>query len=345
MPYVIPVFNINVAFWRSGNAVTNPPDVITIGNLSPGRIVSGEKTEQASNVPVGGLGQSMWLRLPKGTDVQDVKNNVGADICECPYTSGRFYYVAVVDDVGGGFANEHRFAVLVAFAPWPTPFPPVGGFTPIVPPVPPPFLANFTTGGALLTTQTYAAVLMSNRVGGFIVVYNSAIVPTINVGGGPGGVVSGPTFTATFSFGAGQTAHLYSWTLPAVAGLNAYTVATTQLGGAAWTGMMYDQFDHLGVTTSEGTATGAGIPSLPPYTPASPHPFIHMALVVQAVGVAPTYQAPFSVYTSLADVIGGTNVELVVGQYAAGIGGVFPAACAFGGPFGNWGMIQVGWAP
>src|SRR6266404_6333223 len=342
MAYVIPDFNVNVAFWRNGNSTSNPPDVITIGNLSPGRIVSGDKGDDNLGAT---LGQTMWLRLPKGTDVQDAKNGVGWDVCECPYTSGRFYNVIIVDDIGGGFLNEHRFAVIAGQATWPTPFPPVGGFTPIIPPSPPGFLLNFTTHDVLQTTQTYGPFTCSARIGGYIVVYDSALAPQFNTGLGNAGPIAGPTFTCSFAIGIGHTAYLYSWTYLPVAGVNNLQVSIAALGGAAWSGAVYDTFFAHGVTTSEGNATGGGTPGEPPYTPAAPHPWVHPAFVVQVAMAPPTFQAPFSGAAGGGnDTIGGTSIYYAMGCYPAGIGGVFPAQCT-PEAFGNWGMLQVGWAP
>jgi hypothetical protein len=81
----------------------------------------------------------MWLRLPIGTDIRDPKAPAGADTCEVPRHSQRFYTVQWVDDIGFGFTNEHRFAIIQALGTWPTPFP--NGQTGPLPPLPfPPIL-------------------------------------------------------------------------------------------------------------------------------------------------------------------------------------------------------------
>jgi hypothetical protein len=61
--------------------------------------------------------------LPRGTDVRDIKDPAGADVCEIPANTGRFYDVVWVDDLGLGFPNEHRFAEVIGKIPWPVPFP------------------------------------------------------------------------------------------------------------------------------------------------------------------------------------------------------------------------------
>jgi len=74
------------------------------------------------------------LLLPSLTDVRDGSCGGESDIIECPAGSGRWYSVVTVDDLGKGFPNEHRFALLhkiwealnpLVFpgADWPTPIP------------------------------------------------------------------------------------------------------------------------------------------------------------------------------------------------------------------------------
>jgi len=72
--------------------------------------------------------------VPAGTDLRDSGCTGLADLVELPATSGRWYYVAYVDDVAKGFANEYRQGILVKvvaggaaplanFVNWPTPIP------------------------------------------------------------------------------------------------------------------------------------------------------------------------------------------------------------------------------
>jgi hypothetical protein len=76
----------------------------------------------------------MSLLLPAGRDVRDLSCSTVEDVIECPLGSGRWYQVAAVDDIGKGFPNEHRCAVLFAISEnrygaayigsnWPTPIP------------------------------------------------------------------------------------------------------------------------------------------------------------------------------------------------------------------------------
>jgi hypothetical protein len=67
----------------------------------------------------------MFLLLPPGTDIRSGVLGTADDV-EVPAGSGRFYEVEFVDDVGKGFANEYRVALLIqttAWGAWPLPYP------------------------------------------------------------------------------------------------------------------------------------------------------------------------------------------------------------------------------
>jgi hypothetical protein len=71
---------------------------------------------QAGTTPSSSASQSfMTLLLPALTDIRDGAGLVGAegDIVEVIPGSGRWYGVICVDDLGKGFANEHRGAIIV----------------------------------------------------------------------------------------------------------------------------------------------------------------------------------------------------------------------------------------
>jgi len=117
--YKLPNFNLAVDIWRGANPTTNPPDVSTTGQLTPGQLVI-----QAS-LPGGGGGfntVTMFLKLPKLTDIRSTNGGM-ADVCEVPSGSGRFYNVTFVDDVSKGFATEFRLAILIQQAGWTPPYP------------------------------------------------------------------------------------------------------------------------------------------------------------------------------------------------------------------------------
>lgn len=55
---------------------------------------------------------TMTLLLPALTDVRDGSGNGPVDILEVPAGSGRWYAAWSVDDIGKGFANEHRAVII-----------------------------------------------------------------------------------------------------------------------------------------------------------------------------------------------------------------------------------------
>lgn len=116
--YTLPTFNLSVNIWRFASitppVITAPPDVVTVGNLNPGKRVYGQVAE----------GFPMYLLLPKLTDVRWSGQGGNQDWIEVPAGSGRWYETIFVDDVGKGFPNEHRLAIIIQVdATWPLPMP------------------------------------------------------------------------------------------------------------------------------------------------------------------------------------------------------------------------------
>jgi hypothetical protein len=147
MAYSLPTFNLTCNIWRNGNPTTNPPDVVSPCNLAIGRRVGVllAYTSTLTTEPGGA-----WLLLPPATDIRDAKAPAGADTVEVGAGSGRFYSVVWVEDIGGGFPNEHRFAEVVGLGPWPVPFPRPAV---VAPPPPAPAVASgtFSTTGTTFT--------------------------------------------------------------------------------------------------------------------------------------------------------------------------------------------------
>lgn len=145
MAYTIPSFPLAVRIWRSTSLVVNPPDVSAMGNL----VSSRPDADPFPGIGIGTLAQrqvagAYWGRfatilLPRLTDVQPPNSTTNGDVLECPAGTGRYYFVVWVDDTGKGFANEHRYAYVVALqtpamvglfgnpcgitTAWPVPFP------------------------------------------------------------------------------------------------------------------------------------------------------------------------------------------------------------------------------
>lgn len=120
--YTLPQFNLTVNIWRAGVVPpTGPPASSPKGNLAWGRRVAVPSTGGTSSIGIPLM--TMTLLLPPHTDVRGDPFGINADVIECPAGTGRYYICRFVDDLGKGFANEHRGAVLTQVLPWPTPIP------------------------------------------------------------------------------------------------------------------------------------------------------------------------------------------------------------------------------
>lgn len=131
MAFTLPTFNLLCNIY-TGPWVTK---VLRIANqpcnLALGRRISALPVEIG---PDTSAGLTPTLLLPALVDIRDLGCASGYDLVEVPQGTGRWYFVMVVDDIGKGFANEHRYAQLqkavdrnstVDFpgAVWPTPIP------------------------------------------------------------------------------------------------------------------------------------------------------------------------------------------------------------------------------
>jgi hypothetical protein len=133
MAFSVPSFPLAVDIY-SGPWLTKVLRLSTTGNLALGRRGQTFPDFEDVGTPQVSTGP-MYLLLPALTDVRDMNQNIAAnDLVEVPSGSGRWYGVLLVDDVGKGFANEHRYAHIDkiservnagAFAGlfWPTPLP------------------------------------------------------------------------------------------------------------------------------------------------------------------------------------------------------------------------------
>ena len=129
MAFTIPTFNLtcNVYRWIL------PPGPLSVVSLSPdcnlafSRRAATGILDSSDTIDYQGI---MFLLVPKLTDIRSqvcysaVSDKT--DLIECPAGSGRIYAVQSVDDVGKGFANEFRCAVIrqtYAYGLWPSPIP------------------------------------------------------------------------------------------------------------------------------------------------------------------------------------------------------------------------------
>jgi hypothetical protein len=130
--FTLPVFPLTCNVWDGPNPPAGAPRLVTPGNLSFGRRVF-PSAPNFNNFDTTAASAS--LLVPPGTDIRDASCGAaaGGDVIEVPAGTGRFYYAIYVDDLGKGFPNEHRVALLVkacsavfshfAGVDWPTPIP------------------------------------------------------------------------------------------------------------------------------------------------------------------------------------------------------------------------------
>jgi hypothetical protein len=123
--FVLPNFNITCGIWSAPWVVPpmTPLRLTSLCNLAWGKRVNVAAT--------GGTGEPGWLvgcmtlLLPPKTDIRgrvgDVSASTLPDLVEVPLGTGRYYQPVLVDDIGRGFANEHRAALLQQLYPWPVP--------------------------------------------------------------------------------------------------------------------------------------------------------------------------------------------------------------------------------
>lgn len=120
MPFVVPNFNLlcNIGSGTGAGVFPRPPFVsVRLANQECA-LVYGRRVNAAFSGDADSGGPSVFqmnLLLPMGTDIRGVQDSSGSvDLVECPAGSGRWYSVSSVDDVGKGYANEHRTAGLAA---------------------------------------------------------------------------------------------------------------------------------------------------------------------------------------------------------------------------------------
>jgi len=120
--YALPDFGLVCQIYtNSPNPFTVPPRLTSPCNLAWGKRVSLAFT--GSNVLTSGDVFPSQLLLPALTDIRGPRNASGVDFVEVPSGSGRRYVVYLVEDLGKGYANEHRLALIVGVGTWPTPIP------------------------------------------------------------------------------------------------------------------------------------------------------------------------------------------------------------------------------
>lgn len=202
MSFTPPVFNLICNIWRNGNPTSNPPDVVSQCNLALGKRIGQVQSLVMTGMLYPG---SMWLLLPAGTDIRDSISVAGGDTVEVGAGTGRFYFVVWVDDAGGGFSNEHRFAEILNLGGWPEPYPSPTGGGPPPPPDDPWDLFGYLSNSSATTSLSQSFAWTKTK----------RLVVVLYVYPGPGGL------QLTNNVG-GPTNHLFEDTGPTVMGLTSY---------------------------------------------------------------------------------------------------------------------------
>jgi len=126
MSFRPPAFNLTCNVWHDYTHVAPAyaaPDATFACNLSPGRRVI---VSAGGNVTQLNPRFAMELLLPKRSDIRAAWNAIATeDLVEVPAGTNRWYAVSAVDDVGRGFTNEYRLA-LIYVVPGPITFTDVG---------------------------------------------------------------------------------------------------------------------------------------------------------------------------------------------------------------------------
>lgn len=123
MAYILPTFNLTCDVYSFAVPPPGAPRLTAV----PCQLRAPSPNYSGIVQPSASQFTAMCLMVAAGTDLRD--GFAGAfntpDYVEVPAGTGRIYRVQLVDDIGKGFANEHRFCVLVKVTSqiWPVPIP------------------------------------------------------------------------------------------------------------------------------------------------------------------------------------------------------------------------------
>lgn len=132
MAFTVPTFNLECEIW-SGPWVSKSYRETVPCNLALGRRVQQQFYDDlVAGYQPGSI--AMALLVPALTDLRDKNQGYDADVLEVPVGSGRWYGLNCYDDVGKGFDNEYRLAIITKISDaidhtqypdldWPTPCP------------------------------------------------------------------------------------------------------------------------------------------------------------------------------------------------------------------------------
>jgi hypothetical protein len=102
--FFLPNFDLVCNIWRNATLITAPPD------LSPACQL---RVFKSGFFGIAGVNAgAMLLCLLAGTDIRPQGCATFHDQLEVPALTGRFYNCIAVDDVGRGFPNQYRIALI-----------------------------------------------------------------------------------------------------------------------------------------------------------------------------------------------------------------------------------------
>ncbi len=112
MAFSLPVFNLTCDIYTGpwATRVLRVPSAPC--NLAWGKRTGPKLFFIEGDVAVNGVQTGITLLCPALTDLRSFPTYPQSDMIEVPVGSGRWYTAIFVDDIGKGFANEHRAAEL-----------------------------------------------------------------------------------------------------------------------------------------------------------------------------------------------------------------------------------------
>lgn len=124
MGFTLPTFNLRCNIYTgpwATKALRIPDQQCNLAWGKRGNVLFFVNTD----LELGAASPGMIILLPARTDIRCWLWYGTDDLVECPSGSGRWYSVAAIDDIGKGFANEHRAAWLTQISQWldPTRYP------------------------------------------------------------------------------------------------------------------------------------------------------------------------------------------------------------------------------
>jgi len=319
LSYRVPVFPSLINVWHAPATFVDPVSVILPAQLTPGRRVQRSFATEVGGAEVPAMIQ---LLLPRGADIRDDKAPLGADLVECPANSGRFYAVRFVDDVGLGFANEHRFAIVEGISTWPLPYP-TGrtqtGITAI------PLLSGGSNG--VPVALTFLAPVFF-QVGTLLVIVADYNATGTGITCQIGTTTQAPDVASPVAAAGGNTVSTYIFAFNIGTGAFAGTIFETGgVGTFQWQTVLLVGLSPGALDTS-AAIVGAAAPFIPGGLGQAVPLEGYVGQFAQLTSAGPfTFGAGFaSTGLDVTDVIGGVNCTLSVGTLVVNNLGVYPTS-------------------